>query len=132
MQPAQLALSKDDRIQLTQLHAALIRANDLFELIDKDAQRQIHEIQNPVASLPYCLKWGLKACAELIEKSTPSSVEEIWLTEAQLAKRLRVRPANLKRLTKQKALVPMVREGTAYFGLHECREALNRNGTKKD
>ncbi len=129
MQPAQLALSRGDRILLNQLHATMNRANSLFESLDRDVQRRVHEIQNPISSLPYCIRWGLRACEELIEKSTPSSVEEIWLTEAQLAKRLGIGPVNLKQLIKRKVLVPMVRQGTAYFGLQECGKALKRNGT---
>jgi hypothetical protein len=125
MKPPQISLSKEDRLRLVELHTALVRANGVYGMISHDGQRLIDESQNPVASVPYCLRWGLKACEELMEKSMATAVEEIWLTKPQLAKRLKLRPGTLNQFIKQKRFVPMMRQGTAYFGLQECMQALN-------
>lgn len=128
LKPPKLSLSKSDRLRLAELQSALSHANDLFGLLSQDTQRLVERTQNPVASLPYCLRWGLKACEELMAESSATSDEEIWLQRSRLAKSLKLRPSTVNQMIQRKLFVPMVRQGTEYFGLLECREALKRNG----
>lgn len=131
MQPANIPLNAKDRDALQEITRLLRQANLALDRLSPEALKATQQIHNPTGTLPYCVKWGVRACEDLILQSSPREVPPIWVSHAELKTMLA--PAiqalglpltTVDKLISQKKFVIWRRGKTPLYDLVECREVL--------
>lgn len=117
----ELNLSVADRKQLAVIRACLAEAGDAMALISEPAKKSFSQVNVPSGTLPYCLKWGAKACATLIALSDVTPEAPIWVSKTQLSKSLKLTPNQVQKLIHHNIFPIWKRKGLCLFDLNECR-----------
>lgn len=65
--------------KLKRINTLLTKAESIFSEINGGIQNEIHEVHNEGCSLNHCLRWGLQASKEVLEKKTFNKIVEHYL-----------------------------------------------------
>ena len=127
----ELNLSISDRKQLAIIRARLAEAEDAMALISEPAKKSFAHVNVPSGTLPYCLKWGAKACENLIAMSDAKQETPIWVNKLQLGKSMKLPPGQVQKLIELNIFPVWKRKGLCLFDLNECRQSYEAYTTLK-
>ena len=122
----ELNLSISDRKQLAIVRTSLAAAEDAMALISEPAKKSFAHVNVPSGTLPYCLKWGVKACETLIAMSDAKPKAPIWVSKAKLGISMKLTPAQVQKLVQLNVFPIWKRKGVCMFDLEECRELYKK------